>query len=215
MADALVLAAAGGQDLWVATRDTYLSSKGGVFAQVRAITHGDWGAYVAQSALGAWKETLGLLATYASVGELRALSGQLGARLEASDAAAATLCHMCAADVAKVVGHWRASYVAAEAAATGDVAAPLLDLMERCVVFQEVVETKDGYLLVAAELVALAQLLYAQGCLDAAIGYLVQLPADEPAGLLLREIYSGYGGTGADAQPYAAPQPQPQPQPQP
>jgi len=105
VADALVLAAAGGQDLWVATRDTYLWSKGGVFAQVRAITHGDWGAYVAQSALGAWKETLGLLATYASVGELRALSGQLGARLEASDAAAATLCHMCAADAVVLMMH--------------------------------------------------------------------------------------------------------------
>ena len=50
------------------------------------------------------QETLGLVNTYSSAEELGGLCNQLGERLEAErgDAAAATLCYMCAANIAKV-----------------------------------------------------------------------------------------------------------------
>ena len=56
------------------------------------------------SELSSWKETLGLINTYSGAEELGLLCNQLGERLEAEcgDSAAATLCYMCAANIAKV-----------------------------------------------------------------------------------------------------------------
>ena len=50
------------------------------------------------------QETLGLINTYSGAEELGLLCNQLGERLEAecADSAAATLCYMCAANIAKV-----------------------------------------------------------------------------------------------------------------
>jgi len=211
VADALVLAAAGGRELWAATRDKYLSSNSSAFlSRLSAITHQNFGSYVAQSALEAWKETLGLVNTYASAEELPALCDQLGARLEqeASDAAAATLCYMCAANTAKAVELWRARYEEAMAAPpAGDENAPLLELMEKCVVFQETTQTKEGYLLISDKLTAFAELLSAQGCLHEAMGYLVQLPPaaerDDPAAMLMHRIH------GANPNLLASPPPVP------
>ena len=105
MADALVLAASGGPELWTATRDEYLQSSRTPFMQtLSAIVHQDFAKFVLESELASWKETLGLINTYSGAEELGLLCNQLGERLEAecADSAAATLCYMCAANIAKV-----------------------------------------------------------------------------------------------------------------
>jgi protein transport protein SEC31 len=211
VADALVLAAASGRDLWAATRDKYLASNASPFmSRLSAIVHQDFGKYVAESSLASWKETLGLVNTYASAEELPVLCDQLATRLEteAADRAAATLCYMCAANTTKTVELWRMRFDEAMAAVPGgDDVAPLLELMEKCVVFQETTQTKDGYLLVADKLTAFAELLSAQGCLHEAMGYLVQLPPaterEDPAAMLMHRIH------GANPNLLATPPPVP------
>lgn len=197
VADALVLASASGRDLWATTRDKYLASNQSPFmSRLSAIVHQDFGKYVAESSLASWKETLGLVNTYASAEELPVLCDQLATRLEgeAADRAAATLCFMCAANTTKTVELWRMRFdEALQAAPGGDDVAPLLELMEKCVVFQETTQTKEGYLLVADKLTAFAELLSAQGCLHEAMGYLVQLPPaterEDPAAMLMHRIH--------------------------
>jgi len=185
VADALVLAASGGPDLWVATRDQYLQSNTTPFMQIlSAIVHQNFGSYVANSELSAWKETLGLVNTYASAEELPALCNQLASRLEVEtgDAASATLCYMCAANTHKAVELWQAHYAAAVSSGSGDATGPLLDLMEKIVVFQEAAGTREGYQMVSDKLAEFASLLASQGCLPAAMGYLLQLPVTDPTG---------------------------------
>mmetsp|Transcript_15311 Transcript_15311/g.41928 ORF Transcript_15311/g.41928 Transcript_15311/m.41928 type:complete len:619 (-) Transcript_15311:306-2162(-) len=211
VADALVLAAASGRELWSSTRDKYLASNKSPFmARLSAIVHQDFGNYVAQSSLVSWKETLGLVNTYASAEELPALCDQLAARLETEvgDRSAATLCYMCAANTAKTVELWRMRYEEAIATLSGgDEVTPLLELMEKCVVFQETTQTKEGYMLVADKLTAFAELLSAQGCLHEAMGYLVQLPPaqerEDPAAMLMYRIH------GANPNLLASPPPVP------
>jgi len=91
VADALVLAASGGPELWTSTRDAYLSSSASPFmATLTAVVHQDFAKYVAESDLALWKESLALLNTYAAPEELSSLCNLLGDRLS-MDPAAATL----------------------------------------------------------------------------------------------------------------------------
>ena len=191
MADALVLAASGGPELWTATRDQYLQSSSTPFMQtLSAIVHQDFARFVNESDLASWKETLGLVNTYSSAEELGLLCNQLGERLEAErgDSAAATLCYMCAANIAKVTALWQSHHSAADSGAT----AALLDLIEKLVVFQEAAQSKQGYALVADKVVQFAELLASQGCLHPAMKYLLQLPLDDPtspAAVLMDRLY--------------------------
>ena len=64
VADALVLAASGGPELWTSTRDAYLSSSASPFmSTLTAVVHQDFAKYVAESDLALWKESLALLNT--------------------------------------------------------------------------------------------------------------------------------------------------------
>ena len=169
VADALVLAASGGPELWTQTRDAYLSSSSTPFmATLSAVVHQDFSKYVAESDLSMWKETLALLNTYAAPEELSTLCNQLGERLE-SDPAAATLCYMCAANIPKTCALWEEYHVQTETPSA------LLDLMEKLAIFQEAAQTKEGFALVASKVTKFAEILSAQGCLPAAMHYLLSL----------------------------------------
>ena len=64
--------------------------------------------------------------------------------------------------------------------------------MEKLVVFQEAAQTKQGYALVSAKVCEFAELLASQGCLPAAMGYLLHLPQetyDPKAATLVDRIY--------------------------
>ena len=191
VADALVLAASGGPELWTQTRDKYLASAATPFmATLSAVVHQDFGKYVADSDLNCWKETLALLNTYAAPEELSSLCNQLGERLE-RDPAAATLCYMCAANLPKTTALWETYHVASPDGSHTETAA-LLDLMEKLAVFQEAAQTKEGFALVASKVTKFAEILSSQGCLPAAMQYLLSLPAGQPtdeAACLTERIY--------------------------
>ena len=217
MADALVLAASGGPDLWTATRDQYLASSSSPFMHtMAAIVHQDFSKFVAESELSSWKETLGLVNTYSTAEELGGLCNQLGERLEAElgDAAAATLCYMCAANIAKVTSLWEQHHTGG-----ADATAALMDLIEKLVVFQEAAQNKQGYAIVADKVVRFAELLAAQGCLHPAMKYLMQLPMDDatsPAAVLMDRLYHREPGllTGPPPTPFEHVEVNQSPQPQ-
>jgi len=199
-ADALVLAASGGPELWVATRDGYLASKGSSFMHtLGAIVHQDFGKYVAESSLCSWKETLALINTYASAEEFPGLCSGLAYRLEAesADLRGATICYMCAASVGKAIELWQSHYASANSSKTDS----LLDLMEKIVIFQEVAKTKGGYQggyqLIADKLAEFAELLASQGCLFEAMSYLLQLPSIEPSSAAASLMHRIHGCDGA------------------
>ncbi|CAM9765276.1 unnamed protein product [Heterosigma akashiwo] len=106
MADALILASCGGAELWASTQARYFEAAGTrrPFLDLMAcIIKSELGELVGANALGAWEETLAILSTYAKSDEFPVLCEALAARLEgeARDAAAATLCYMCAVNVPK------------------------------------------------------------------------------------------------------------------
>ena len=111
LADALMLAASGGAELWEKTRARYfaLEAKSRPYLNiVSAIINSKLGDLVAQSNLKDWKETLAILSTYGKSEEFSGLCEQLGARLEAEalNAKSASLCYLCAINVPKTVGIW-------------------------------------------------------------------------------------------------------------
>ena len=193
VADALVLAASGGPELWTATRDRFLQSSRTPFGRtLAAVVHQDFNRYVEEADLAHWKETLALLNTYASPDELSALCNQLGDRLEANPAAA-TLCYMCAANIERTVKLWE-MYYTAPSAESGETSA-LLDMMEKLAVFQDAAQTRDGFALVAAKVTQFAEMLAAQGCSYQALQHVLALPAhDMDAAALCDRIYGQNAG---------------------
>ena len=215
VADALVLAASGGPELWTHTRDTYLASAATPFmSTLSAVVHQDFASYVAESDLACWKETLALLNTYAAPEELSNLCNQLGDRLEglmgesSAFQSAATLCYMCAANLHKTTALWEAYHVPSADGVTSETAA-LLDLMEKLAIFQEAAQTKEGFALVAHKVTQFAEILSSQGCLPAAMQYLLSLPAGQAATLeaatLTERIYGHDSSllTGPPPPPFA------------
>ena len=195
VADALVLAASGGPELWTQTRDMYLAStKSPFISTLSAVVHQDFAKYVMESDLARWKETLGLLNTYATPEELSSLCNMLGERLE-DDPPASTLCYMCAANVAQATTLWE-SYHAPSTEGNGD-SSSLIEIMEKLSVFQEAAQTKEGFALIAQKVTTFAETLTSQGCLLAAMHYLLSLPVSELGGeaALLRERIYGLNST--------------------
>jgi protein transport protein SEC31 len=193
VADALVLAASGGPELWTATRDRFLQSSSTPFGRtLAAVVHQDFNRYVEEADLAQWKETLALLNTYASPDELSTLCNQLGDRLEANPAAA-TLCYMCAANIERTVKLWE-MYYNAPSSESGETSA-LLDMMEKLAVFQDAAQTRDGFALVAAKVTQFAEMLAAQGCSYQALQHVLALPAhDMDAAALCDRIYGQNAG---------------------
>jgi protein transport protein SEC31 len=110
-ADALLLAACGGGDLWATTQERYLdrqSAQRPYLALVSGIVRHPLEEWVMQSDSPTWRETLAMVSTYASTAEEFAhLCAVLGERLlEAGDDAAASLCYMCAMNLERTVPYW-------------------------------------------------------------------------------------------------------------
>ena len=176
VADALVLAASGGPELWTQTRDRYLASISTPFMNtLSAVVHHDFEKFVTDSDLANWKETLALVNTYGGSDELSRLCNQLGEQLVANPSAA-ILCHMCAANIPAVTALWEVYYSPDAQSSRHKQAMGLLDLMEKLSVFQDAAQSTEGFALIAAKVVKFAELLASQGCLPAAISYMLALP---------------------------------------
>ncbi|VAH27122.1 unnamed protein product [Triticum turgidum subsp. durum] len=108
MADALVIAHAGGSALWESTRNQYLKNSISPYLKVvSAMVGNDLMSFVSTWPLNAWKETLALLCTFAGKEEWNVLCDTLASRLlSAGDMLAATLCYICAGNIDKAVEIW-------------------------------------------------------------------------------------------------------------
>nr|CAB3458838.1 unnamed protein product [Digitaria exilis] len=108
MADALVIAHAGGSALWESTRNQYLRKSVSPYLKVvSAMVGNDLMSFVSTWPLSSWKETLALLCTFAQKEEWNVLCDTLASRLlSVGDTLAATLCYICAGNIDKAVEIW-------------------------------------------------------------------------------------------------------------
>ncbi|XP_051907799.1 protein transport protein Sec31A [Hippocampus zosterae] len=177
MADGIILAIAGGDDLLEKTQRKYFhKTRGKITKLISAVVTKDWRDVVTACNLHNWKEALAAVMTYAKPDEFSSLCDLLGVRLEASGEAAlrahACLCYICAGNVDKLVACWKT-------AGRRHCPLALQDLVEKVVVLRRAVEQTQrsapavgvGSPL-AEELARYAGLLASQGSLSSAVSYL-------------------------------------------
>lgn len=111
LADALLLSSSGGPELWQKTQQRYFekeSKKRPFLSIVSAVVHSQLEKLVEESDPSDWQETLALLSTYGKTEEFPALCLALGERLDAAgDEQNASLCYMCALDLARASKYWK------------------------------------------------------------------------------------------------------------
>ncbi|KAM0830220.1 hypothetical protein ACQ4PT_066344 [Festuca glaucescens] len=179
MADALVIAHAGGSALWESTRNQYLKNSVSPYLKVvSAMVGNDLMSFVSTWPLNAWKETLALLCTFARKEEWNVLCDTLASRLlSVGDMLAATLCYICAGNIDKAVEIWSRNLRSEDGGKT--YVDLLQDLMEKTITLA----LATGHKRFSASLSKLvenyAELLASQGLLKTAMEYLKLLGSDE------------------------------------
>ena len=222
LGDALVLAAVGGTDLWLSTQAEYLRRTPRPYLRVvSAVVKNDLAHLVASRPVFAWRETLALLCTYAPSGEWGALTGALAQRLAAAGQHhPAVLCRICAGDMDGAVQHWSTAMPRAQGA--GKASAPatpvplghLRRVVEKGVVLMHACSPAPQHQAcgsLCGVVNTYAELLAAQGKLEAALQYLSMVPADDsPESAVLRDriLHSRAATTSRSAAPQQAPQQQ-------
>ncbi|KAK3522089.1 hypothetical protein QTP70_024350 [Hemibagrus guttatus] len=176
MADAIILAIAGGPELLEETQKKYLAKTQSKIGKIiSAVVMRDWMNILETCDLQNWKEALAAVMTYAKPEEFSSLCGLLGSRLEAAEDSAlqvqACLCYICAGSVEQLVSCW-------SKAQDSSTPLSLQDLVEKVVILQQAVEKTQGGLapavgtLLAEKMSQYASLLASQGSLQTAISYL-------------------------------------------
>ncbi|XP_075139846.1 protein transport protein Sec31A isoform X2 [Leptodactylus fuscus] len=176
MADAIILAIAGGPDLLTRTQTKYFSrSQSKITRLITAVVTKNWSDIVESCDLKNWREALAAVLTYARPEEFTSLCDLLGSRLEKegdpSLQAQACLCYICAGNVEKLVACWTK-------AQDGVNPLSLQDLIEKVVILRkavqvtQAVDTQDVGTLLADKMSQYAILLAAQGNLAAAMAFL-------------------------------------------
>jgi len=179
MADALVIAHAGGSALWESTRNHYLKNSISPYLKVvSAMVGNDLMSFVSTWPLSSWKETLALLCTFARKEEWHILCDTLASRLvNVGDTLAATLCYICAGNIDKAVEIWSRTLKSEDGGKT--YVDLLQDLMEKTITLA----LATGHKRFSASLSKLvenyAELLASQGLLKTAMEYLKLLGSDE------------------------------------
>ncbi|KAK7830980.1 hypothetical protein U0070_018524 [Myodes glareolus] len=138
MADAIILAIAGGQELLAQTQKKYFAkSQSKITRLITAVVMKNWKEIVESCDLKNWREALAAVLTYAKPDEFSALCDLLGARLESEGdsllQAQACLCYICAGNVEKLVACWTK-------AQDGSNPLSLQDLIEKVVILRKAVQ---------------------------------------------------------------------------
>ncbi|TSS11531.1 Protein transport protein Sec31A [Bagarius yarrelli] len=176
MADAIILAIAGGPELLEKTQKKYLTKTQSKIGKIiTAVVMRDWSNVLETCEIQNWKEALAAVMTYAKPEEFSSLCGLLGSRLEAAKDSAmqaqACLCYICAGSVEKLVSCWSKAQ---------DSSNPLSlqDLVEKVMILRQAVEKTQGGVapavgtLLAEKMSLYASLLASQGSLQTAMSYL-------------------------------------------
>ncbi|NXX66713.1 SC31A protein, partial [Spizella passerina] len=111
MADAIILAIAGGQELLSRTQEKYFAKmRSKITRLITAVVTKNWKEIVQSCDLQNWREALAAVLTYARPDEFTALCDLLGSRLENEGDSIlqtqACLCYICAGNVDKLVACW-------------------------------------------------------------------------------------------------------------
>ncbi|XP_076999110.1 protein transport protein Sec31A isoform X13 [Tamandua tetradactyla] len=176
MADAIILAIAGGQELLARTQKKYFAkSQSKITRLITAVVMKNWKEIVESCDLKNWREALAAVLTYAKPDEFSALCDLLGTRLESEGDSLlktqACLCYICAGNVEKLVACWTK-------AQDGSNPLSLQDLIEKVVVLRKAVQltqtmdTNAVGALLAEKMSQYANLLAAQGSIAAALAFL-------------------------------------------
>lgn len=176
MADAIILAIAGGQELLAQTQKKYFAkSQSKITRLITAVVMKNWREIVESCDLKNWREALAAVLTYAKPDEFSALCDLLGARLESEGDSLlrtqACLCYICAGNVERLVACWTK-------AQDGSNPLSLQDLIEKVVILRKAVQltqaldTNTVGALLAEKMSQYANLLAAQGSIAAALAFL-------------------------------------------
>ncbi|TQE13024.1 hypothetical protein C1H46_001399 [Malus baccata] len=204
MADALVIAHAGGASLWESTRDQYLKMSHSPYLKiVSAMVSNDLLSLVNTRPLKFWKETLALLCSFASRDEWTMLCDTLASKLVAAgNTLAATICYICAGNIDKTVEIWSRSLT------TEHEGRSYVDLLQELMEKTIVLALASGQKRFSASLCKLvekyAEILASQGLLTTALEYLKLLGSDElsPELVILRDRISLSTEPGVPVSPY-------------
>ncbi|NXC45642.1 SC31A protein, partial [Penelope pileata] len=190
MADAIILAIAGGQELLSRTQAKYFAKmRSRITRLITAVVTKNWKEIVQSCDLQNWREALAAVLTYARADEFAALCDLLGNRLESEGDSLlrtqACLCYICAGNVEKLVACWTK-------AQDGNSPLSLQDLIEKVVILRKAVQLTQAVdpnavgALLAEKMSQYANLLAAQGSIAAALTF---LPANtsQPNIVLLRD----------------------------
>ncbi|XP_004643437.1 protein transport protein Sec31A isoform X11 [Octodon degus] len=176
MADAIILAIAGGQELLARTQRKYFAkSQSKITRLITAVVMKNWKEIVESCDLKNWREALAAVLTYAKPDEFPSLCDLLGTRLESEGDSVlqtqACLCYICAGNVEKLVACWTK-------AQDGSSPLSLQDLIEKVVILRKAVQltqtmdTSTVGILLAEKMSQYANLLAAQGSIAAALAFL-------------------------------------------
>lgn len=143
MADAIILAIAGGQELLARTQKKYFAkSQSKITRLITAVVMKNWKEIVESCDLKNWREALAAVLTYAKPDEFSALCDLLGTRLENEGDSLlqtqACLCYICAGNVEKLVACWTK-------AQDGSHPLSLQDLIEKVVILRESCATHSSH----------------------------------------------------------------------
>ncbi|KAM8971185.1 protein transport protein Sec31A isoform X6 [Sarcophilus harrisii] len=176
MADAIILAIAGGQELLARTQKKYFAkTQSKITRLITAVVMKNWKEIVQSCDLKNWREALAAVLTYARPDEFSALCDLLGTRLENEGDALlqtqACLCYICAGNIEKLVACWTK-------AQDGSNPLSLQDLIEKVVILRKAVQLTQASdanvigALLAEKMSQYANLLAAQGSIAAALAFL-------------------------------------------
>ncbi|NXO63913.1 SC31A protein, partial [Phainopepla nitens] len=176
MADAIILAIAGGQELLSRTQEKYFAKmRSKITRLITAVVTKNWKEIVESCDLQNWREALAAVLTYARPDEFTTLCDLLGSRLEKEGDSIlqtqACLCYICAGNVDKLVACWTKVQ-------DGNSPLSLQDLIEKVVILRKAVQLTQAVdpnamgALLAEKMSQYANLLAAQGSLAAALTFL-------------------------------------------
>eukprot|EP00775_Hariotina_reticulata_P008692 gene8692-8873_t len=175
LADALLIANIGGNELFKKTMHRYMRRNPRPYmAVISAMVDGDYMSLVKTRPVGQWRETLAVLATYTGADQWASLCDALASRLAQTGMQhAASLCYICAGNVDQAVSYWSKAV-----RASGGSVEALQAVIEKSVVLGLATNTSAGSNSLADLVTTYANALATQGRMGAALRYLEMVPGE-------------------------------------
>ena len=172
-ADALILAAAGGPELWAEAQASHIARAPRPYMQVAAAVVGkNLSSLVKARPVSAWRETLAMLCTYAPGDEWGPLAEVLAEGLITSgDHNSAMLCYICAGNVDAAIKYWLTLLPS-----RNFTPKDLYGVVEKAVMLTRAAGQSESTQGFTSLITNYAEMLSSQGDLDSALDYLGMVP---------------------------------------